>query len=50
VLDAWPTNPPRHFPNYAAGSDGPNAASQLLQKDGRSWRPVGGLEADSGKV
>ncbi len=42
VLDAWGAQPPRHFPNYAAGSDGPTAAEQLLHKDGRTWRPVGG--------
>jgi glucose-6-phosphate 1-dehydrogenase len=40
VLDAWAAKPPAHFPNYAAGSDGPNAADQLLQRDGRSWRPI----------
>jgi glucose-6-phosphate 1-dehydrogenase len=44
VLDAWAAGPPRHFPNYAAGSDGPRAADQLLQKEGRAWRPVGGTE------
>ena len=26
VLDAWAAKPPAHFPNYAAGSDGPHAA------------------------
>ena len=36
VLDAWAAKPPAHFPNYAAGSDGPNAADQLLQRDGRT--------------
>ncbi len=28
------------FPNYEAGSEGPSAASALLAKDGRSWRPL----------
>ena len=40
VLDAWAATPPAYFPNYAAGSDGPNAADQLLQRDGREWRPI----------
>jgi glucose-6-phosphate 1-dehydrogenase len=42
VLDAWAAKPPQHFPNYAAGSDGPRSADVLLQHDGRAWRPVGG--------
>ena len=40
ALDAWAATPPTHFPNYAAGSDGPHAAAMLLQRDGRTWRPV----------
>ncbi len=28
------------FPNYVAGSAGPKEADQLLQADGRSWRPL----------
>jgi len=28
------------FPNYAAGSSGPEEARFLLEKDGRSWRPL----------
>jgi glucose-6-phosphate 1-dehydrogenase len=50
VLDAWAASPPRHFPNCAAGSDGPRAADQLLQKEGRAWRPVGGTEDPHPKV
>jgi glucose-6-phosphate 1-dehydrogenase len=42
VLDAWASSPPSHFPNYAAGADGPRAADALLQRDGRAWRSVGG--------
>ncbi len=42
VLDLWAAKPPAHFPNYAAGTDGPRAADTLLQHDGRAWRPVGG--------
>jgi glucose-6-phosphate 1-dehydrogenase len=37
VLDAWSEKKPADFPNYAAGSMGPVAADQLLEKDGHSW-------------
>jgi glucose-6-phosphate 1-dehydrogenase len=40
ILDVWGSIPPRDFPNYAAGSWGPNAAEDLIKKDGRSWRNV----------
>jgi glucose-6-phosphate 1-dehydrogenase len=40
ILDAWADNIPRDFPNYAAGSDGPVAADELLARDGRAWRPI----------
>jgi len=39
ILDAWNAEPPKDFPNYAAGSDGP-AAAELLAGDGRRWRPI----------
>ena len=31
---------PKNFPNYEAGSSGPDAAAELLKKDGRSWRAI----------
>jgi glucose-6-phosphate 1-dehydrogenase len=37
VLDVWGALPPRDFPNYAAGTCGPAAADELLQRDGRIW-------------
>jgi glucose-6-phosphate 1-dehydrogenase len=40
VLKGWANTTPRHFPNYAAGSEGPIAANDLLAKDGRSWRAI----------
>jgi glucose-6-phosphate 1-dehydrogenase len=40
VLDGWASTAPRHFPNYAAGSEGPSAANDLLARDGRSWRRI----------
>ena len=40
VLTGWANTTPRHFPNYAAGSEGPSAANDLLARDGRSWRTI----------
>ena len=40
ILDAWANNPPKDFPNYVAGGDGPAAADELLARDGRAWRPL----------
>jgi glucose-6-phosphate 1-dehydrogenase len=41
VLDAWAQRPPSDFPNYAAGSPGPEAADRLLEHDGHAWLPIG---------
>jgi glucose-6-phosphate 1-dehydrogenase len=40
VLDVWKALPARHFPNYAAGSWGPEESDELLTKSGRAWRNV----------
>jgi len=40
VLKGWAGTAPRHFPNYAAGSEGPSTANDLLARDGRSWRTI----------
>jgi glucose-6-phosphate 1-dehydrogenase len=37
ILDVWKALPPRHFPNYAAGTWGPREADELLARDGRAW-------------
>jgi len=37
ILETWKVNPPTNFPNYAAGSWGPDAADELLRKTGRAW-------------
>lgn len=37
ILDAWKEQPPTDFPNYAAGSWGPDAADKLLGDCGRAW-------------
>ncbi|MGC1384940.1 MAG: glucose-6-phosphate dehydrogenase [Candidatus Acidiferrales bacterium] len=38
ILDVWKAIPPRDFPNYAAGSWGPESAMELLRREGREWR------------
>jgi glucose-6-phosphate 1-dehydrogenase len=37
ILDAWASKTPEVFPNYAAGSWGPNCADSLIGRDGRTW-------------
>jgi|SoiMethySBSTD1v2_1073268.scaffolds.fasta_scaffold237189_2 glucose-6-phosphate 1-dehydrogenase len=41
VLDAWAARPASDFPNYAAGSSGPDQADRLLARDGHAWLPIG---------
>jgi glucose-6-phosphate 1-dehydrogenase len=38
IEDAWARLPAPAFPNYAAGTDGPVAASNLTGADHRHWR------------
>jgi glucose-6-phosphate 1-dehydrogenase len=38
ILEAWAAKKPEVFPNYFAGSWGPECADHLLEKDGRAWR------------
>lgn len=38
ILDYWESTPPNDFPNYAAGTWGPPAADELLDRDGFCWR------------
>jgi glucose-6-phosphate 1-dehydrogenase len=38
VLDVWQALPPRDFPNYAAGTWGPNEAQEMLPPAAREWR------------
>ena len=40
VLQAWEKNPPADFPDYAAGTFGPEAADKFLEKDQRRWRTL----------
>lgn len=37
ILEVWSATTPGDFPNYAAGSWGPQAAGQLLARTGRRW-------------
>jgi glucose-6-phosphate 1-dehydrogenase len=46
LLESWSggrNDPPA---NYAAGSEGPAEADELLARDGRQWRPLGRHELD----
>jgi len=38
VVSRMHADPPKGFPNYAAGSWGPDAAAALPERDGRCWR------------
>jgi glucose-6-phosphate 1-dehydrogenase len=38
ILDVWKALPPRDFPNYPAGTWGPELAHEMLRRDGREWR------------
>jgi glucose-6-phosphate 1-dehydrogenase len=40
VLEAWLNSPQKGFPNYASGTWGPEAADELLRRDGREWQKV----------
>ena len=38
ILAVWRALPPRHFPNYDAGTWGPQESDELLARTGRHWR------------
>jgi glucose-6-phosphate 1-dehydrogenase len=40
IINAWAEMPAPQFPNYAAGSWGPEAADEPLGRDGRRWRRI----------
>jgi glucose-6-phosphate 1-dehydrogenase len=40
VVDSWLDGPAPDFPNYAAGTWGPEAAEELIERDGRHWRRI----------
>jgi len=40
ILESWSATKPDEFPNYPAGSWGPQAAFDLLKRDGHQWLEV----------
>jgi glucose-6-phosphate 1-dehydrogenase len=40
IIDAWADEPAPTFPNYEAGTWGPEAAEDLPARDGRRWRRI----------
>jgi len=40
ILEAWAKAKAPKFPNYSAGSSGPDCADELLKADGRTWRKL----------
>jgi glucose-6-phosphate 1-dehydrogenase len=42
VLEVWKEQEGRDLPLYEAGGSGPKEADELLTRDGRNWRPIGG--------
>jgi glucose-6-phosphate 1-dehydrogenase len=40
ILDVWKALSPRNFPNYKAGTWGPEEATDVIARDGRSWRKI----------
>jgi glucose-6-phosphate 1-dehydrogenase len=51
VLDAWAANPAPDFPNYVAGTWGPEDAERLVARDGCAWLTPSHVEGrDDGKT
>jgi glucose-6-phosphate 1-dehydrogenase len=40
IEEAWAQLPPRQFPNYAAGSEGPTAEDELVSRELRGWHTI----------
>ncbi len=40
IIEEWAGEPAPEFPNYEAGTWGPEAADELLSRDGRRWRRI----------
>lgn len=40
IIDAWVSQDLRNLPVYEAGTQGPHAADDFIQKDGRRWREI----------
>jgi glucose-6-phosphate 1-dehydrogenase len=50
ILDFWESGKPADFPNYQAGSWGPEAADILVARGGHSWVMPTMLECDEGSA
>ena len=37
IIKTWEENPTTHFPNYDAGTQGPEDAEALIARDGHYW-------------
>ncbi len=40
ILEAWAADKNVDFPNYPAGTWGPEASDKLIEADGRTWRKL----------
>jgi glucose-6-phosphate 1-dehydrogenase len=40
IIEGWAAMPAPRFPNYAAGTWGPEAAEELMAREGRRWRRI----------
>jgi glucose-6-phosphate 1-dehydrogenase len=40
IIDAWTQSAPPDFPNYEAGTWGPEASDELLAREGKRWRRI----------
>jgi glucose-6-phosphate 1-dehydrogenase len=40
IIETWAVDEPPPFPNYESGTWGPDAAHELLARDGRRWRRI----------
>lgn len=46
IITMWENVSPTDFPNYPAGSWGPDSAAMLLAQDGRNWWVPGAHETE----
>jgi glucose-6-phosphate 1-dehydrogenase len=40
ILQAWEKTAPKSFPNYSAGTWGPEESDRFMERDGRRWRKL----------
>ena len=46
ISEVWEKTKATNFPNYSSGTMGPDAADELLKKDGFFWWPVTDLDVE----